>query len=111
MIAVIADDLAGAAEVAGVAHARGLSAEVCTQTGLVGDADLAAVDSDTRSLPADEAGTYASGLILSKAVLFLPTFVTVMAFPALARRAVGDAKPERGLEPLTYRLQGGCSTN
>ena len=39
------------------------------------------------TLPADEAGTYASGLILSKAVLFLPTFVTVMAFPALARRA------------------------
>jgi O-antigen/teichoic acid export membrane protein len=39
------------------------------------------------ALPADEAGTYASGLILSKAVLFLPTFVTVMAFPALARRA------------------------
>jgi O-antigen/teichoic acid export membrane protein len=38
-------------------------------------------------LPADEAGTYASGLIVSKAVLFLPTFVTVMAFPALARRA------------------------
>ncbi|HQD68506.1 MAG TPA: hypothetical protein PLO87_07925 [Ornithinibacter sp.] len=39
------------------------------------------------TLPADEAGNYASGLILSKAVLFLPTFVTVMAFPALARRA------------------------
>jgi O-antigen/teichoic acid export membrane protein len=38
-------------------------------------------------LPADEAGTYAAGLIVSKAVLFLPTFVTVMAFPALARRA------------------------
>jgi O-antigen/teichoic acid export membrane protein len=37
-------------------------------------------------LPADEAGVYASGLILTKAVLFLPTFVTVMAFPTLARR-------------------------
>ena len=37
-------------------------------------------------LPADEAGVYASGLILTKAVLFLPTFVTVMAFPSLARR-------------------------
>lgn len=37
-------------------------------------------------LPADEAGIYASGLILTKAVLFLPTFVTVMAFPTLARR-------------------------
>lgn len=37
-------------------------------------------------LPAREAGLYASGLILTKAVLFLPTFVTVMAFPTLARR-------------------------
>ena len=37
-------------------------------------------------LPADDAGVYASGLILTKAVLFLPTFVTVMAFPTLARR-------------------------
>jgi len=37
-------------------------------------------------LPADQAGIYASGLILTKAVLFLPTFVTVMAFPTLARR-------------------------
>lgn len=37
-------------------------------------------------LPSQEAGIYASGLILTKAVLFLPTFVTVMAFPTLARR-------------------------
>ena len=37
-------------------------------------------------LPSQEAGVYASGLILTKAVLFLPTFVTVMAFPTLARR-------------------------
>ncbi len=37
-------------------------------------------------LSAGEAGVYASGLILTKAVLFLPTFVTVMAFPTLARR-------------------------
>ncbi len=36
--------------------------------------------------PPDEAGIYASGLILTKAVLFLPAFVTVIAFPTLARR-------------------------
>ncbi len=38
------------------------------------------------TLPASESGLYAAGLILAKGVLFLPTFVTVMAFPALARR-------------------------
>lgn len=37
-------------------------------------------------LPASESGLYAAGLILAKGVLFMPTFVTVMAFPALARR-------------------------
>ena len=37
-------------------------------------------------LPEADAGVYAAGLILAKAVMFLPTFVTVMAFPALARR-------------------------
>ncbi len=33
-----------------------------------------------------ESGRYAAGLILAKAVLFLPTFVAVLAYPALARR-------------------------
>jgi O-antigen/teichoic acid export membrane protein len=32
-----------------------------------------------------EAGLYAAGLILAKAVLFLPQFVIVVAFPAMAR--------------------------
>lgn len=38
------------------------------------------------TLPATESGLYAAGLILAKGVLFMPTFVTVMAFPVLARR-------------------------
>ncbi len=41
------------------------------------------------ALPATESGLYAAGLILTKAVLFLPTFVTIVAFPALARRDHG----------------------
>ena len=36
------------------------------------------------TLPAHPAGLYAGGLILVKAVLFLPQFVIVLAFPALA---------------------------
>lgn len=35
-------------------------------------------------LDAHEAGLYAAGLIVAKAVLFLPQFVTVVAFPSLA---------------------------
>jgi len=33
---------------------------------------------------ADEAGLYAAGLILTKAMLFLPQFVVVVAFPSMA---------------------------
>ncbi len=38
------------------------------------------------TLPPEESGLYAAGLILAKAVLFLPTFVAVVAYPTLARR-------------------------
>lgn len=36
-------------------------------------------------LPEHDAGLYAGGLILTKAVLFLPQFVVVIAFPSMAR--------------------------
>ncbi|HET7388043.1 MAG TPA: polysaccharide biosynthesis protein [Nocardioidaceae bacterium] len=36
-------------------------------------------------LPEHQAGLYAAGLILAKAVLFLPQFVVVVAFPSMSR--------------------------
>jgi O-antigen/teichoic acid export membrane protein len=36
-----------------------------------------------------QAGLYAAGLILTKAVLFLPQFVVVVAFPSMSRQSVG----------------------
>ena len=36
------------------------------------------------ALPAEDSGLYAGGLILAKAMLFLPQFVVVVAFPSLA---------------------------
>jgi O-antigen/teichoic acid export membrane protein len=41
--------------------------------------------------PAHEAGLYAGGLILVKAVLFLPQFVVVLAFPSMANAAAARA--------------------
>jgi O-antigen/teichoic acid export membrane protein len=41
------------------------------------------------TLPEHQAGLYAGGLILSKAVLFLPQFVVVIAFPSMSSRAAG----------------------
>jgi uncharacterized protein YgbK (DUF1537 family) len=55
MIAVLADDLSGAAELAGAALAHGLAAEVQTQFTADTGARVVCVDTDTRSLPASEA--------------------------------------------------------
>jgi uncharacterized protein YgbK (DUF1537 family) len=55
MIAVIADDIAGAAELAGAAFLRGLTAEVHTEFDPASPADVIVVDTDSRSLSADEA--------------------------------------------------------
>jgi len=54
-IAVIADDLSGAAEVAGIAFSRGLSAEVQRQFEPATDAQFVAVDTDSRHVPRAEA--------------------------------------------------------
>jgi O-antigen/teichoic acid export membrane protein len=41
------------------------------------------------TLSADQAGLYAGGLIMSKAVLFLPQFVVVLAFPSMGSDGAG----------------------
>lgn len=55
MIAVIADDLTGAAEVGGVALRYGLTAEVQTEIATDADAGLIVIETDTRSCTAEEA--------------------------------------------------------
>jgi uncharacterized protein YgbK (DUF1537 family) len=58
VIAIIADDLTGAAELAGIAFASGLRAAVMTEMTRLEDVsgiDVVAIDTDTRSRPAAEA--------------------------------------------------------
>ena len=55
MIAVLADDLSGAAELAGAALLHGLRAEVQTRFTADTDADLVCIDTDTRLRPPAEA--------------------------------------------------------
>jgi uncharacterized protein YgbK (DUF1537 family) len=55
MIVVIADDISGAAELAGVAARHGLTAEVQTRFKPGSPAQVVALDTDTRCLPATEA--------------------------------------------------------
>ena len=56
MILIIADDLSGAAELAGIAATRGYTAEVHTELDTSSKAEVIAVDSQTRSLSTAEAG-------------------------------------------------------
>ena len=50
MILVVADDLSGAAELAGIAFAHGLTAEVQTELQPRTDAQVICLDTDTRRL-------------------------------------------------------------
>ena len=55
MIVVIADDLTGAAELAGIAFSHGLTAEVQTEFNSKTDADVICLDTNTRFLTAEDA--------------------------------------------------------
>lgn len=57
MIAIIADDFSGAAELAGIAAARGYKAEVQTVFDPASDAEVIAIDTDTRLKSEDEAAS------------------------------------------------------
>ena len=62
MIAVIADDFTGAAELGGVALRYGLTAEVQSEFNAHADVDLIVVDTDTRSCAAEEAARRAASV-------------------------------------------------
>src|SRR5687768_13217497 len=55
MVAVIADDFTGAAELGGVGLRYGLSVEVSTEVNATTNAQLLVIDADTRSIKKEEA--------------------------------------------------------
>lgn len=75
MITVVADDLSGAAEVAGAAHRLGLAAEV--QTAPHHTSAALCLDADTRALPPEEAEARAGQLARLLAERAAPRFVKV----------------------------------
>jgi uncharacterized protein YgbK (DUF1537 family) len=96
MIVVLADDLSGAAELAGAALSHGLSAEV--QTGFVpqSDADVVCVVTDTRSLPADSAARVVAqavpGILTAQPAWIFKKCDSVLRGPVLAEaRAAAKA--------------------
>ena len=59
-------------------------------------------------LPEHAAGLYAGGLILTKAVLFLPQFVIVVAFPSMATTDERRGALTRSL--VVVGALGACAT-
>ncbi|HSR25164.1 MAG TPA: four-carbon acid sugar kinase family protein [Candidatus Eisenbacteria bacterium] len=125
MIVILADDLTGAAELAGVAAARGLSAEVQPVTFLPDtDARVIAVDTRTRGAPADEAAQRVADLARQVAragaewvfkkvdsVLRGPVLAEVRSAAAalgLPRALLVPANPSRGrsIQGGRYRVGG-----
>jgi uncharacterized protein YgbK (DUF1537 family) len=111
-IAIIADDLSGAAELAGIAFAHGLSAEVQREFDPSTSADVIAVDTDSRGLPAAEAARrveeIASAVVASRPEwIFKKTdsvlrgipaaeIAAILAVAGLDRAVLVPANPSRG---------------
>ncbi len=81
-------------------HTRGVLTEVAHSThALLAFFALSNIDIILARavLPDHAAGLFAGGLIVSKAVTFLPQFVIVLAFPVMARRGESDRAHVVGL--------------
>jgi O-antigen/teichoic acid export membrane protein len=81
-------------------HTRGVLTEVAQSThALLAFFALSNIDIILARavLPDQPAGLFAGGLIVSKAVTFLPQFVIVLAFPVMARRGESDRAHVVGL--------------
>ena len=59
------------------------------------------------TMSSHDAGLYAAGLIMAKAVLFLPQFVSIVAFPSMA---AGDSPRTFGLAVGAVAVLGGVAT-
>lgn len=111
-IVVIADDLSGAAELAGIAFAHGLSAEVQTQWNAANTAQVIVLDTDTRALPAREATARVQAIAQQLAAIGLrliykkvdsvlrgnprPEIEAILSATRQARAVLVPANPSRG---------------
>jgi len=114
MIVVLADDLAGAAEVGGAALRFGLAAEIQLDLELQADVDLIAVDTDTRSSPPEEAARrvadvarQCSGSIFKKVDSVLRGQVVAELTGLLAERGESRALLVPANPSLGRTIQGG----
>ena len=119
MIVVIADDLTGAAELAGAALAYGLSAEVQTIFDPSSPAEVVCVDTDTRLLPPEQAAArvaeVARSIVVARPEWIFKKCDSVLRGPVLAeaRATAGVMGRKRILivpaNPTRHRIiRDGC---
>jgi uncharacterized protein YgbK (DUF1537 family) len=123
-IVVIADDVSGAAELAGIAFAHGLTAEVQTRFEPASEAQVLAIDTDSRGLPAEAAvervRAVAEQVVATQPMLIFKKvdsllrgqpraeIVAVLAATGKRRAALVPANPSRGrvIEAGRYFIGG-----
>ena len=91
MLVVIADDLSGAAELAGAALRHGLRAEVQTAFEPASQADVICVDTDSRSLPPDEAARVV-GTVARRVAAARPDWIFKKCDSALRGSVLAEAR-------------------
>lgn len=89
MIAVIADDLTGAAEIGGLGLRYDLNMEIICDNDLKSDADLLIISSDTRSMPEKEA-LVATQLLTAKLAEIKPGLVFKKVDSVLRGHVLGE---------------------
>ena len=103
MIAIIADDFSGAAELAGIGFAHGLTAEVHTEFDADSRADLVVIDTDSRCCPAAEAARRVADAVRAVrragSSLFFKKIDSVIRGPVLAelRSALSATEKQKAL--------------
>lgn len=91
MIVVIADDLSGAAELAGVALRHGLSAEVQTVFSAETKADVVCVDADTRGLLSEKAAEVI-GRVTERVIAAKPAWIFKKCDSVLRGSVLAEAR-------------------
>lgn len=95
MMVVIADDLTGAAELAGVARLQGLSAEVQTVFDPDSPAEVVCVDTDTRLLPPEQAARQVA-VIASRVAAAQPEWIFKKCDSVLRGAVLAEARATAG---------------
>jgi uncharacterized protein YgbK (DUF1537 family) len=103
MIAVIADDFTGAAELAGISLRYGLTVEVCLENVATTDADVLIVSTDSRSMQ-KAAAVYCTADAVEAVMKFEPSLLYKKIDSILRGYVIDEIKVQMGLDEKNKAL-------